>query len=363
MPDEGAGPGPLTEQAGRGSSGLGPPGRGSGSWSSELGPPGRGSGSWSSELGPPGRGSSELGPPGRGSSELGPPGRGSGNWSSELGPPGRGSGSWSSRLGPCSAPCGLGRQLLLVVLVTVPAGLLVWGARRHLRELLGWLERQELSLGVLLFTLGFALLSLPWSWGYTVLSLAPGYLYGFQRGLAVVVFGVAVGTGLAHLLTKRCLLGHMTALVRGNAKLRAIIRVLDGASGLKVVFLARLTPIPFGLQNAVFAISKLEMLQYLATSTVGLLPSQILNSYLGSTVRSLEDVVNHRGVEGYLAFALQICISVAMMLYFVRRARQELNRTIQTHDANQPEGEALLDSGTDTRSTTRTDLPSDRDLV
>uniref|UniRef100_UPI00398E6DCA transmembrane protein 64-like isoform X2 n=1 Tax=Pristiophorus japonicus TaxID=55135 RepID=UPI00398E6DCA len=311
MPDEGAGPGPLTEQAGRGSSGLGPPGRGSGSWSSELGPPGRGSGSWSSELGPPGRGSSELGPPGRGSSELGPPGRGSGNWSSELGPPGRGSGSWSSRLGPCSAPCGLGRQLLLVVLVTVPAGLLVWGARRHLRELLGWLERQELSLGVLLFTLGFALLSLPWSWGYTVLSLAPGYLYGFQRGLAVVVFGVAVGTGLAHLLTKRCLLGHMTALVRGNAKLRAIIRVLDGASGLKVVFLARLTPIPFGLQNAVFA----------------------------------------------------ICISVAMMLYFVRRARQELNRTIQTHDANQPEGEALLDSGTDTRSTTRTDLPSDRDLV
>ncbi|XP_067906066.1 transmembrane protein 64-like [Heterodontus francisci] len=265
-----------------------------------------------------------------------------------------------SRPGPFTAPCGLGRNLLLVALVTALASLVLWGTRRHL---LVWLERQDISLSILLFTLLFTLISFPWIWGYTVLSLAPGYLYGFQWGLMVVVFGVSVGTLLAHLVTKRCLLAYMTTMVRENAKLSAIMQVLDGTSGLKVVFLARLTPIPFGLQNAVFAISKLETLQYLATSTVGLLPSQILNCYLGSTVRTLEDVVNHRGVEGYLAFALQILFSVALMLYFVHRARQELNKTIQAHNVNQPKGEAVLDNGEDTQSIKRTSVPPEMDLV
>ncbi|GCB61583.1 transmembrane protein 64-like [Scyliorhinus torazame] len=263
-------------------------------------------------------------------------------------------------MGLCAQTGALHRPLLLVALVTALGSALLWASRRHL---LLWLERQEPRVGILLFTLAFTLISFPWSWGYTLLSLAPGYLYGFQRGLAVVVLGVAVGTLLAHLVTKRCLLAYMTALVRGNAQLSAIIRVLDGTSGLKVVFLARLTPIPFGLQNAVFSVSKLETVQYLVTSTVGLLPSQILNSYLGSTVRTLEDVVNHRGVEGYLAFALQIFISVAMMLYFVRRARQELNKTIEAHNANQPDGEPLPDTKKDTCSTKRINVPLEMDLV
>ncbi|XP_038663075.1 transmembrane protein 64-like isoform X2 [Scyliorhinus canicula] len=211
-------------------------------------------------------------------------------------------------MGLCAQAGALHRPLLLVALVTALGSVLLWASRRHL---LLWLERQEPRVGILLFTLAFTLISFPWSWGYTLLSLAPGYLYGFQRGLVVVALGVAVGTLLAHLVTKRCLLAYMTAQVRGNAKLSAIIRVLDGTSGLKVVFLARLTPIPFGLQNAVFS----------------------------------------------------IFISVAMMLYFVRRARQELNKTIEAHNANQPDGEPLPDIQKDTCSTKRINVPLEMDLV
>ncbi|XP_048403154.2 transmembrane protein 64-like isoform X2 [Stegostoma tigrinum] len=261
-----------------------------------------------------------------------------------------------SRFRACAARC----CLLAVAVGTALGGVAFWSCRRLL---LRWLEGQQFRAGLLLFSLAFILISFPWTWGYTLLSLAPGYLYGFQRGLAVLVFGVAVGTLAAHLVTQRWLLAPMGALVRGNAKLSAIIRVLDGTNGLKVVFLARLTPIPFGLQNAVFAISKLETLHYLATSTMGLLPSQILNSYLGSTVRTMEDVVNHRSPEGYLAFILQIFFSVAMMLYLVRRAHQELNKTIQAHDAKQPGNEAVPDNDKETHSTKRTNIPLDMDFV
>ena len=33
------------------------------------------------------------------------------------------------------------------------------------------------------------------------------------------------------------------------------MEVVSGAAGYKIVFLTRLTPIPFGVQNAIFAVS------------------------------------------------------------------------------------------------------------
>ena len=74
----------------------------------------------------------------------------------------------------------------------------------------------------------------------------------------------------------------------------------------KLVALTRLTPIPFGLQNAVFATamanadndasavpaanSTFSTGDYLLATCVGLLPCQGLNVYLGSTFRSMEEV-------------------------------------------------------------------------
>lgn len=36
---------------------------------------------------------------------------------------------------------------------------------------------------------------------------------------------------------------------------RAILRVISGSRAFKVVLFARLTPIPFGLQNTIFGVS------------------------------------------------------------------------------------------------------------
>jgi uncharacterized membrane protein YdjX (TVP38/TMEM64 family) len=54
---------------------------------------------------------------------------------------------------------------------------------------------------------------------------------------------------------KRLLAAWVAARIQSSDKLSAVIRVVEGGSGLKVVALARLTPIPFGLQNAVFSVS------------------------------------------------------------------------------------------------------------
>ncbi|XP_037658658.1 transmembrane protein 64 [Choloepus didactylus] len=200
--------------------------------------------------------------------------------------------------------------------------------RRYLQHLLLWVESLDSLLGVLLFVVGFIVVSFPCGWGYIVLNVAAGYLYGFVLGMGLMVVGILIGTFIAHLVCKRLLTSWVAARIQSSEKLSAVIRVVEGGSGLKVVALARLTPIPFGLQNAVFSITDLSLPNYLMASSVGLLPTQLLNSYLGTTLRTMDDVIAEQSVSGYFVFCLQIIISIGLMFYVVHRAQVELNAAI-----------------------------------
>uniref|UniRef100_A0A8C5PPL3 Transmembrane protein 64 n=1 Tax=Leptobrachium leishanense TaxID=445787 RepID=A0A8C5PPL3_9ANUR len=196
----------------------------------------------------------------------------------------------------------------VLVLCALGAGCCAWLAlaRHYLKDVLLWVESLDSVLGVLLFIVGFILVSLPCVWGYIVLNVAAGYLYGLMLGIGLVMVGVMIGTFIAHLLCKRLLARWALAKVGSSQRLSAVIRVVEGGGGLKVVALARLTPIPFGLQNAVFSITDLSLPNYLAASSAGLFPTQLLNSYLGTTLRTMEDVIAEQSVSGYFIFSLQV---------------------------------------------------------
>ncbi|XP_044514119.1 transmembrane protein 64 isoform X1 [Gracilinanus agilis] len=200
--------------------------------------------------------------------------------------------------------------------------------RHYLQHLLLWVESLDSLLGVLLFMVGFIVVSFPCGWGYIVLNVAAGYLYGFVLGMGLMVVGVLIGTFIAHVVCKKLLAHWVASKIEGSEKLSAVVRVVEGGSGLKVVALARLTPIPFGLQNAVFSITDLSLPNYLMASSIGLLPTQLLNSYLGTTLRTMEDVIAEQSFSGYFVFCLQIVISIGLMFYVVHRAQVELNAAI-----------------------------------
>ncbi|KAK2498025.1 hypothetical protein MC885_007572 [Smutsia gigantea] len=220
------------------------------------------------------------------------------------------------------------RSLVLVCVLAALCFASLALVRRYLQHLLLWVESLDSLLGVLLFVVGFIVVSFPCGWGYIVLNVAAGYLYGFVLGMGLMVVGVLIGTFIAHVVCKRLLTAWVATRIQRSEKLSAVIRVVEGGSGLKVVALARLTPIPFGLQNAVFSITELSLPNYLMASSVGLLPTQLLNSYLGTTLRTMEDVIAEQSVSGYFVFCLQIIISIGLMFYVVHRAQVELNAAI-----------------------------------
>lgn len=158
---------------------------------------------------------------------------------------------------PCCITTFCFKSALLACILTALCFSSVALVRQYLKDLLLWVESLDSLVGALLFIVGLIIVSFPCGWGYIVLNVAAGYLYGFVLGMGLVMVGVLIGTFVAHLVCKRLLTDWVLNKVGNSEQLSAVIRVVEGGSGLKVVALARLTPIPFGLQNAVFSVSML----------------------------------------------------------------------------------------------------------
>ena len=70
------------------------------------------------------------------------------------------------------------------------------------------------------------------------------------------------------------------------------------------------------------SVSYLECLLY---TMLGLLPTQLINTYLASTVKHMREVMADRA-NGYIVLVIQALISIVLMLYVLRMARIELSK-------------------------------------
>ena len=130
---------------------------------------------------------------------------------------------------------------------------IVWG-RGHLLPLLQWLEHMPFYFSLLVFIFLFTLVSFPFGFGYMILNMMAGYLYGIVNGQLIVMLSVNIGITFSFMLCRLWFKDYARSVVTSNA-LQAVLRVLEGPYGFKVIFLTRFTPIPFGLQNVLFAVS------------------------------------------------------------------------------------------------------------
>ncbi|XP_023711747.1 transmembrane protein 64 isoform X4 [Cryptotermes secundus] len=175
----------------------------------------------------------------------------------------------------------------------------------------------------------FTLVSFPLTWGYTFLVISSGYLFGIPRGLMTVVVAGNIGVAIAHYTMRTLSTKFPLKRLCNNDKIRAILMVVSGPRAFKVAMFARLTPIPFGLQNTVFAVSNINAKKYLIATVLGLFPAQIINVYLGSTLRSMEEVLSNKSTAatGLIIF-IQVVIGVSLMIYVTAVARGELRKTL-----------------------------------
>ena len=127
--------------------------------------------------------------------------------------------------------------------------------KTYVKALLIWISYQDPILVNLLFILLFTLVSFPFLWGYMLLVLSSGYLFGVVHGLIVVIVSANTGVAIAHYTIKSFHAKYPICKISESDNAQAVLRVISGSQAFKIVMICRLSPIPFGLQNTIFAVS------------------------------------------------------------------------------------------------------------
>ncbi|CAI9715919.1 Hypothetical predicted protein [Octopus vulgaris] len=233
---------------------------------------------------------------------------------------------------PSATNCGH-MSIVSLTVISIICLLLIF-FKSYVKDMLLWLEHTDAIVSYLAFLCMYTLVSFPIAWGYFLLLLTTGYVYGFLRGIFVVLTCGAVGVSTAYLVLRTCC--RCITVRFYSKKLEAVIKVVEGPQGYKVIALARLTPIPFGLQNGLFGLTHVSMPVYSIASVIGMMPLALVNCYVGSTFRSMEEVWNNSSshVTGYLVFIGQLLLMTCLMMFVIRKARRELRKTVLSQSAD-----------------------------
>lgn len=221
---------------------------------------------------------------------------------------------------------------LLPVVVVAVLIFVIYAFRDYAKSILYWIETQNSWIIFGIFLCLFTIVSFPVTVGYLVLIISSGYLFGFIKGLLTVVIGANLGVAIAHNTIKGMQSRLPIHKLIKNETGRAILRVISGPRAFKIVLFARLTPIPFGLQNTIFGISAVNSRSYHTGTVIGLLPAQTINVYLGSKLRSIHEVLNDHnaalGLAGYGVFVVEVIVGAALMVWVIQKARTELSAAL-----------------------------------
>lgn len=178
-----------------------------------------------------------------------------------------------------------------------------------------------------------------------ILTVGAGFLaavlYADNAFIAVAVGTVAVSLGsvagacVAFLLGRTLARDWVDQKVSGNTRFKALDEAI-GKSGLKVVFLTRLSPLfPFNMLNYMMGVTKVRFRDYLIGSWIGMLPGTVLYVYIGTTAKSLTEVAAGGG-EGGGESASTVLLIVGLIATFIvvalvtRVAKKTLDDTVNT---------------------------------
>eukprot|EP01119_Soliformovum_irregulare_P008227 TRINITY_DN2134_c0_g2_i1.p1 TRINITY_DN2134_c0_g2~~TRINITY_DN2134_c0_g2_i1.p1 ORF type:complete len:290 (-),score=30.41 TRINITY_DN2134_c0_g2_i1:1145-1969(-) len=237
-------------------------------------------------------------------------------------------------------------RIVAVLVIMATAFAVVWFAIHpvQLKEGLEWIQGIGWW-GNLIFVVCYVAISFPVSIGYTVLAIACGFIYGILIGTATVIVGsMVIGASLAYWINRTLAREWLTKWIKGKEKAELILELVQ-ANGFKIMLLLRLTPVPFGLQNALFPIAGIPFLHYFVATIVGMTPEAIVWCYLGSSTRKLSEIIHggQKGVWHYVMFGVEIAAAIGLCVILTVVGRRALKKAMEQKKRLKEQHDQLLE--------------------
>lgn len=169
-------------------------------------------------------------------------------------------------------------------------------------------------LGLLYFGLiyfAFDLCSIP----AIPLAMSAGYLFGFTKGLIVILSASTAAQSASFFIGKTFLRNYIEKnILSKNAKLLKLDKAI-GKDGFKLLLLLRITPIfALPLVNYVFGASSINYFNYFWGTLFGCLPGTLLFLYTGMVGKELSSIGNNSQPWYFYAVGLSVIVLLLKLL-------------------------------------------------
>ena len=176
------------------------------------------------------------------------------------------------------------------------------------------------GIGILVFVCIYiliVLLILPASW----LSILSGFLYGSYFGSIVVFISASLGASAAFFISKSFFAKKLKNLFSRYPKLSVMEKVVE-KGGLKLIFLARLSPIfPFSILNYFYGLNNVKFRDF-ALGLLGIIPGTFLYCSIGNLAKSVQELKNVEVTNNLYITSIGI-ISTFLVVYFSAKYSRE----------------------------------------
>jgi len=167
------------------------------------------------------------------------------------------------------------------------------------------------NVGTILFIFGSVVISLLTS-NSTIANIAAGLLYGFKEGSIVTIINIYIIAIVSYFIGKNIMREKIVQELNTDKRLEIFKKIKDNAKSftelenLEFIFLSRLPPVyPFQYISYFWGILDVNIIYYLI-GTLGVIPSVLLESYMGSLLENIKDIFSR---ETSMSSHIQIMIA------------------------------------------------------
>jgi uncharacterized membrane protein YdjX (TVP38/TMEM64 family) len=221
-----------------------------------------------------------------------------------------------------------------ILLVAILVAVVVLPVETWLAAAIDWARSNQLQAALvflLAYTVAGVIMTPIW-----ILMVTAGYTFGWWLGAALAAVGNVLGAVAAFVVARSLALEWITRKVRTNARLAAVQEAAH-EHGFTIVLLTRLSLVfPYNLFNYVAGASGMPLKPYAVATLVGMIPAVMLYVFVGTTVRSVQALVDgdlETGTAGQILLGVGLVALVTLVVMLTRIATRRLRRELDAAPA------------------------------
>eukprot|EP00249_Psilotum_nudum_P017719 c26457_g1_i1 orf=653-1621(-) len=147
-----------------------------------------------------------------------------------------------------------------------------------------------------------------------------GMIFGYGLGFLIIIVGTFIGMSIPFLIGRWLLHARIQRWLKRWPKRAAMISIADRGGWFyqfRVVFLLRISPIPYALFNYAVSTTNIKYGQYITASCAAMVPEGFISIYSGRLLRTLADMkhAKHHWTAVEIVYNLVgLCVAVGVTI-------------------------------------------------